>query len=290
MTQARALKASSASGTCSEYRPEHFLGTLYPPPNCSDVGSGLAHIFAWVKRPFLISCRQSNSSWHTIYDEMIPLQRVALKFGARSPWLRLPRSRFQHAQRNSSNSTSPKDSTKPPTRNQLPSHTLNGAIVEAAKTEPVDIPIQLWYHRLGPVSTFFTWFDRMQLKRPYTVQLCTVLTTYLCGDLLAQDIGGELYDPIRTLRMLTIGAIAAIPGYKWYVMMNSWFPYCQEESHSDTSRPKLYNKLTERSGSSFSAVISTSLPELAPSRPKLPLTKSSLRPSSTLTSLGCKPF
>lgn len=65
----------------------------------------------------------------------------------------------------------------------------------------------------------------MQLKRPYTVQLCTTLTTYLCGDLLAQDIGGELYDPNRTLRMLTIGAIAAIPGYKWFLFLGRNFNF-----------------------------------------------------------------
>ncbi len=146
---------------------------------------------------------------------MTPLQRVALNLGARPPWLRAPRSRLQQAQRTQRNSTSSKDGTKPPSQQNLPPHSPNEVTVEVPKVEPVDIPIQLWYHRLGPVSTFFNWFHRTQTKRPYAVQLCTTLTTYLCGDLLAQDIGGELYDPMRTLRMLTIGAIAAIPGYKW---------------------------------------------------------------------------
>jgi len=80
---------------------------------------------------------------------------------------------------------------------------------------PVDIPIPLWYHRLGPISHFFSWFHRTQVKRPLTVQLCTTLITYLCGDILAQEIGGEPYDPWRTLRMLTIGGLASLPGYKW---------------------------------------------------------------------------
>lgn len=149
---------------------------------------------------------------------MIALQRVSGKFGARSPWLRTPRSRPQHSERRT-NSTSSKDqiNVNTQTRNQVPSHPPNEVSVQATKTEPVDIPLQLWYHRLGPVSDFFNWFHRAQLKRPYTVQVGTTLTTYLCGDLLAQDIGGEPYDPIRTLRMLTIGALASIPGYKWYV-------------------------------------------------------------------------
>ncbi|EXJ57267.1 hypothetical protein A1O7_07614 [Cladophialophora yegresii CBS 114405] len=164
---------------------------------------------------------------------MHPLQRAAFKFSARSPWLRqrtqgLRVRHKQQAQRNSSTNP-PKDQTTPqPARsNDLPPHSLNEVPVgETAKPiEPVDIPIQLWYHRLGPVSDFFRWFHRTQAKRPYTVQLCTTLTTYLCGDLLAQDIGGELYDPWRTLRMLTIGAIAAIPGYKWFLFLGRNFNY-----------------------------------------------------------------
>jgi hypothetical protein len=81
--------------------------------------------------------------------------------------------------------------------------------------EPVDIPTSLWYRRLGPITDFFSWFHKTQGRRPLTVQLSTTLITYLCGDLLAQDIGGEPYNPFRTLRMLTIGAVASIPGYKW---------------------------------------------------------------------------
>lgn len=87
--------------------------------------------------------------------------------------------------------------------------------VSSKKDEPIDIPTSLWHQRLGPVTSFFTWFHRTQQKRPLTVQVCTSLTVYLCGDLLAQEIGGEKYDSTRTLRMLTIGAVASIPGYKW---------------------------------------------------------------------------
>lgn len=85
------------------------------------------------------------------------------------------------------------------------------------KGEPIDIPVQVsWYRRLGPVTSFFGWFHKTQQKRPLTVQLCTSTIVYLCGDLCAQEIGGEVYDGQRTLRMLTIGAVASIPGYKWY--------------------------------------------------------------------------
>merc|ERR1711939_389388 len=53
----------------------------------------------------------------------------------------------------------------------------------------------------------------------------TTLVTYLAGDLLAQEIGGEDYDPIRTVRMLTIGSIASVPGYKWFLWLGNNFNY-----------------------------------------------------------------
>ncbi|EXJ86680.1 hypothetical protein A1O3_03633 [Capronia epimyces CBS 606.96] len=161
---------------------------------------------------------------------IIHLQRVSGRFGARTPWLRIPRSRPQHAQHNSSKSTAPKDQTSLNTQTQtrLPPHSPNEVSIPSRKGEPVDIPSQLWYHRLGPVTTFFNWFHRTQLKRPYTVQICTTLTTYLCGDLLAQDIGGEPYDPTRTLRMLTIGAVASIPGYKWFLFLGRSFNFASK--------------------------------------------------------------
>ncbi|KAK5219552.1 hypothetical protein LTR72_007936 [Exophiala xenobiotica] len=98
-------------------------------------------------------------------------------------------------------------------------HTPNQIVTEVPhSTEPsiIDVPGPLWYHRLGPVKDFFSWFSRMQRRRPFGTTLATSLTTYLIGDLLAQEIGGEPYDGIRTLRMLTIGGLASIPGYKWY--------------------------------------------------------------------------
>ncbi|KAI9870335.1 MAG: hypothetical protein M1823_008773, partial [Watsoniomyces obsoletus] len=88
---------------------------------------------------------------------------------------------------------------------------------EVKAPEPFDIPqpTSLWYSRLPvPVTDFFSWFHKTQGKRPLTVQLTTTLITYLCGDLLAQEIGGEEYDPKRTLRMLVVGGVASVPGYK----------------------------------------------------------------------------
>jgi hypothetical protein len=79
----------------------------------------------------------------------------------------------------------------------------------------VEIPSPLWYYRLGPVTSFVSWLSRMQRVRPLTTTLSTSLTTYFCGDILAQEIGGEPFDGYRTIRMLAIGTLASIPGYRW---------------------------------------------------------------------------
>ena len=81
--------------------------------------------------------------------------------------------------------------------------------------ESIDVPSPLWYHRLGPVTDFMTWFSRQQAKQPLHVQFGTAVTTYLCGDMLAQYVGGEEFSPSRTLRMVIIGGVSAVPGYKW---------------------------------------------------------------------------
>lgn len=80
----------------------------------------------------------------------------------------------------------------------------------------------LWYQRLGPISHFIVWFDRTQARRPLITQLCTSLCVYLTGDLLAQNIGDEPYDSKRTLRHLTVGAVASIPGYHWYIFQTTF--------------------------------------------------------------------
>lgn len=79
--------------------------------------------------------------------------------------------------------------------------------------------LPLWWQRLGPLTQAFSAYGRAQRKRPYVSQLCSSVVIYLCGDLSAQYIGGEDYDPLRTLRNMTIGAISSIPSYNWYVVI-----------------------------------------------------------------------
>jgi len=160
---------------------------------------------------------------------MITVCRAARGLGARHFRNTTPRNHLsKHGGRNKSSTS--QDETPPsrlsnsgPTSPRLTGE--NTAQPKSAPTPPIDIPSVLWYQRLGPVTDFFAWFHRTQEKRPYTVQLSTSLIVYLCGDLVAQDVGGEKYDPIRTLRMLTIGAIASAPGYRWFLFLGNHFNY-----------------------------------------------------------------
>ena len=88
---------------------------------------------------------------------------------------------------------------------------------------PPPFPLPLW-QRLGPVSDAFNAYGRTQRKRPWATQVATSLIIYLCGDLAAQKIGGEDYNPWRTVRHLTIGAICSIPAYSWYEVPGSLKP------------------------------------------------------------------
>lgn len=108
-------------------------------------------------------------------------------------------------------------------------HTPNQIVTEVphAKVESViiDVPSPLYYYRFGRVKDFVSWFSRMQRRRPLTICLATSLTTYFLGDILAQEIGREDYDGYRTLRMLAIGALASIPGFRWFMYLGSHFNY-----------------------------------------------------------------
>lgn len=89
--------------------------------------------------------------------------------------------------------------------------------------------------RSGPIGRFGNWYTNAQHKRPYVTQLASSFIIYLAGDLSAQLLfpsevkttenkdGEEVetiaavgYDPLRTLRHLTVGLVSSIPSYKWY--------------------------------------------------------------------------
>jgi protein Mpv17 len=99
--------------------------------------------------------------------------------------------------------------------------------VEDDPTSGTSIPVPntvatlpLW-QRLGPLSTGFRAYGRSQRKRPYTTQFVSSLVVFFLGDLGAQRINGDEYDPARSGRALIIGGMASIPSYKWSVTLHS---------------------------------------------------------------------
>ena len=97
-------------------------------------------------------------------------------------------------------------------------HKPDAVAVPVPATPAAKVPL---LQRLGPLTKVAHAYDRVQKRRPWTTQLCASLFVYFFGDQLAQYIDGERYDPLRTLRHLTIGAGASIPGYTWYPMPNT---------------------------------------------------------------------
>jgi hypothetical protein len=89
----------------------------------------------------------------------------------------------------------------------------NGTSIPVANTV-ASLPI---WQRLGPLSRAFSAYGRSQRKRPLTTQFFSALVIFSLGDLSAQSISVDEYNPARTLRALIIGAGAAIPSYKWSV-------------------------------------------------------------------------
>ncbi|WEW54926.1 hypothetical protein PRK78_000353 [Emydomyces testavorans] len=108
--------------------------------------------------------------------------------------------------------------------------------------------------KAGPLGKSVGWYSRQQRTRPYWTQMWSTLVIYLCGDLCAQLLvsDGEAlepekqedeegltaaaqgfqntsprltYDPLRTARHLTVGAVACIPVYRWFMFLHNNFNY-----------------------------------------------------------------
>lgn len=76
-------------------------------------------------------------------------------------------------------------------------------------------PARPFWQRLGVVSRGISAYGRTQQKYPYRTQFVTSLVIYFLGDLSAQSISGDEYDPARSGRALVISAFSSIPSYKW---------------------------------------------------------------------------
>lgn len=102
-----------------------------------------------------------------------------------------------------------------------PEDPAKGTSIPVPNTVPT---LPLW-QRLGPLSRAFRAYGRSQRKRPLTTQVISSLVVFSLGDLAAQKINGDKYDPARTGRALIIGGIASIPSYKWFIFLGNSFNY-----------------------------------------------------------------
>jgi len=121
--------------------------------------------------------------------------------------------------RHNTTNNSPPNAERP--RQKPEDDSANGTSIPVPNTVAT---LPLW-QRLGPLSRGFEAYGRSQRKRPYATQFCSSLAIYFMGDLSAQSIGGEDYDPFRTMRALAIGAGSSIPSYKWFMYLGTHFNY-----------------------------------------------------------------
>ena len=173
---------------------------------------------------------------------------------SRPQWHRMRQQRNNSTEPPTSN-PSPKDTNKEPPKPSQPESQSTppppGSVASSAgaSTPPVTGPAAsrslTQIIRTGPVGRVGRSYARMQDKRPYWTQLYSSIVVYLLADLSAQflfpsepvktedeeevqgkeeddeDAGavqGGSYDPMRTLRHLTVGVVSSIPSYKWYVV------------------------------------------------------------------------
>lgn len=115
------------------------------------------------------------------------------------------------AVRNSSSNTSKK------VPNTAAQGSVKTAVAAPASSTAGVVKVPLW-QRLGPVTQCLEFFARCQRTAPLKTQFASSLTIYTMGDIAAQSINGDVYDPKRTFRALCIGAGSSIPAYKWYVV------------------------------------------------------------------------
>ncbi|VUC27061.1 unnamed protein product [Clonostachys rosea] len=129
--------------------------------------------------------------------------------------LALPTTRIVHA-RPYSSSPNPNENKK-----DVKPQPLEEDPIPVPNTIP---PLPIW-QRLGPLTSLASAYGRAQRRRPWVTQFFSVLIIYFVSDRCAQTIGGDEYDPKRTIRSLIIGGGSAIPSYLWFVWLSHSFNY-----------------------------------------------------------------
>ncbi|OAA57769.1 Mpv17/PMP22 [Cordyceps fumosorosea ARSEF 2679] len=131
---------------------------------------------------------------------------------------RNPRPQF----RANSSSSQPKPSAGAADPPSTSTNSASAAATEAAAKNAA--PTSIWM-RLGPLTQVATAFGRAQQKRPYVVQTLSAMVIFIAADVSAQNISGSEYDPVRTTRTTFIGALFAIPQYRWFHVLARYFNY-----------------------------------------------------------------
>ncbi|KAM3458888.1 hypothetical protein MY3296_000035 [Beauveria thailandica] len=133
-----------------------------------------------------------------------------------------PRRTAQHQHRTSSTSQPNKGPVKA-AESKVGSNTA-GAAGPAETAAKGAAPTSIWM-RMGPLTQAATAFGRAQKKRPYVVQTVSAMVIFIAADVGAQNISGAEYDPVRTARTTFIGALFAIPQYRWFYVLARYFNY-----------------------------------------------------------------
>ena len=161
--------------------------------------------------PILINALNNKPKTDHVPITPIPMALFAFKTASRAI---LRRTHFPSRPKSQPHLTKRHSSTHPATRPKAEDDPANGTAIPIPATV-ANVP--LW-QRLGPLSRGFQAYGRSQRKRPYATQFCSSLVIYFLGDLAAQRINGDEYDPKRTARALVISAGSSIPSYRWYVL------------------------------------------------------------------------
>lgn len=176
-----------------------------PLPNCSAPLGPRRVTPKTVRNSLKLLSSQQYTSFQNAHPVALSKMAVfALKTATRAV---LRRSHFPHRPVNVTKRRNAASQNKP----GIDPATENGTSIPVPNTIAT---LPLW-QRLGPLSRAFQAYGRSQRKRPYVTQFCSSLVIYFLGDLSAQNINGDEYDPKRTLRALLISMGSSIPSYRW---------------------------------------------------------------------------
>ncbi|GIJ83647.1 hypothetical protein Asppvi_002477 [Aspergillus pseudoviridinutans] len=160
-------------------------------------------------------------------------------------------------EKNSTSANASRSSAPPSSTSASSPHTCPPAGTPSAASTPALSSSRTFFQAIqaGPIGRVAESYARVQQRRPYATQVVSSIVIYLCGDLSAQLLfpsdspaqtpraaseenpagsaeDGEVkaassggYDPLRTMRHLTVGVGSAIPSYNWFMFLHNNFNF-----------------------------------------------------------------